>query len=137
MTRERDTSPRVCILAWVVLVGLWAGAFVVTHVPPSRLSSIVSLSDKVLHAAGYLALTCALLGVLKLHGPGGARRMLTVVAIVAAYGAVDELTQPLVGRHADIIDWLADVTGAGLGVVLWITARAVVHRLRSAPSSRE
>ena len=45
------------------------------------------------------------------------RRFVGYVLIVAAiYGVLDELTQTLVGRSADVADWLADMVGATVGI---------------------
>jgi len=81
-------------------------------------------SDKLLHAAafGVLALMVSL-------GMRASDRMYTPrvyfwvpVAFAAAYGAFDEIHQYFVPlRECDILDWVADVTGALLvqGVLCW------------------
>lgn len=44
------------------------------------------------------------------------RHILLVTLIVAAYGMVDEIHQYFVpGRHASILDWVADLIGGFLG----------------------
>jgi VanZ family protein len=48
--------------------------------------------------------------------------------VLACYGAFDELTQLLVNRNADVMDWLADIAGSalGLGIVnlfVWLFRR--------------
>ena len=37
---------------------------------------------------------------------------------LAAYGVADELTQPFIGRTADALDYIADLAGAGSGVLI-------------------
>ena len=41
---------------------------------------------------------------------------LSLLAILATYAALDELTQPLFARDAELFDWLADRAGAALGL---------------------
>ena len=48
-----------------------------------------------------------------------------VVFAIGALGAIDEWHQMIVpGRSADVRDWLADVTGALIGVGVWRWLRA-------------
>ena len=75
--------------------------------------------DKVLHAGAYGLL--AGLSIRAFHG--GLGRLApwpTVLALLltSAYGMLDEIHQSrVVGRDASMLDWLADVVGAGLSVV--------------------
>jgi VanZ family protein len=39
--------------------------------------------------------------------------------LLAGYGAVSELVQELIGRDAAIGDWVADVLGLLLGLLMW------------------
>ncbi len=50
---------------------------------------------------------------------------LGLLAVLGAYGALDELTQPLFLRDAEVLDWVADLAGAALGlfVAQWLTCR--------------
>lgn len=51
------------------------------------------------------------------------RATLAAMAAIALFGAVDELHQALVpGRSADVLDWVADVVG-GMVALLLATAR--------------
>jgi hypothetical protein len=47
-------------------------------------------------------------------------------SVTAAYGALDEITQPAVGRTADQLDRAADVAGAAFGLVLFFAIRYVL-----------
>jgi VanZ family protein len=42
-----------------------------------------------------------------------------IAVFVAAFAAVDELTQPWTGRERDFNDWLADVAGMAFGLILF------------------
>ena len=57
-------------------------------------------------------------------------RMVAVILVMAAYGAFDELTQPLVGRTAAWADWGADVLGAVVAAVFWPMVNLLVSRIR-------
>jgi VanZ family protein len=50
---------------------------------------------------------------------------LIVLLILALYGAFDEQTQKLVGRHCDLRDWFADMAGAALAVGLMMILRRI------------
>lgn len=53
------------------------------------------------------------------------RRWLGLLAILGVYAALDELTQPLFARDAELLDWLADIGGSALGLLLaqWVLNR--------------
>ncbi len=76
--------------------------------------------DKVIHAGAYGVL--AGLSIRAFHGGLGRLAVLpTALALLltVAYGMLDEIHQSWVaGRDASVLDWLADVVGAGLSVAL-------------------
>lgn len=115
---QPDKHPQAIRRALIVSCAcLWVFAFVATHWPQSDLPRIET-SDKVLHFIGYLALGMILLGALMAHGLERARRIAIVAITLAVYGALDEITQPIVGRVAAFGDWLADVGGALAAIVI-------------------
>jgi VanZ family protein len=57
-----------------------------------------------------------------------------LLAGVALHGMLDEVTQPLFGRDAEVADWFADVAGAVLGLGLMLAISTLVRR--RADSSR-
>ena len=120
-------------LRWALAV-VWASFFTLTHVPiaPVLRSLSISLKDVVLHATGYAVLGAVLSLTLIAHGRRGLPLAALVAAVLAAYGAFDELTQPLVGRDAALDDWLADVLGA---VVAGAIAGVLTRRQASATSA--
>lgn len=102
---------------WIYLTALT----VATHVPrvsPSSLEMVEKVSplqpDKTMHLVAY--------GVLgALAGAAFATRMSPAAIVrlfvaLACWGFVDELTQPLFGRGADIWDWCYDVLGLAIGL---------------------
>jgi VanZ family protein len=116
----------------------WLAMFVGTHVPhpPHALES--DGADKWMHFGAYLGLVVLLSAVLTVRRPANAFLIIKIVALVAVVGAFDEITQPLVGRDCELLDWVADVTGALLGssVVVGLSLarrrRAVALRRRAA-----
>jgi VanZ family protein len=76
--------------------------------------------DKVTHAGAYLVL--CVLALRACHGGLhrlGLRKTLIALLLTVGYGMLDELHQRMVpGRHASVLDWLADVVGAIGGVAL-------------------
>jgi VanZ family protein len=38
---------------------------------------------------------------------------------IVAFAIVDELTQLLVGRTAEVADWMADAAGAAVGLIIF------------------
>lgn len=87
-----------------------------SHVPMPQIENF----DKVVHFVlfGFLAtLICRI--------KSGWRMALLAVAATSAYGAMDELHQSFVpGRSCDVLDWVADTTGASLAVFIYGTWEA-------------
>ncbi len=108
---------------WLVAaIGLTVCVFVISHLPlpegtfPADLGT--GVGDKVPHGVVYGGL--AWLYLLALASRGHSLwRPIGVVLLVLAIGAVDEVTQLLVGRSCSLIDWLADVVGISLAGVVW------------------
>jgi len=132
MTDLARASRGIRRLALLVCGGLWSAALVVTHLPRSSLRTIPA-NDKVLHGVGYFVLACALAVTLLLHGHAFRRRAVAVSIAAAAYGAFDELTQPLFGRSASWVDWLADMVGAAVAVIVFEAVLSM--RARRKPSA--
>ena len=49
--------------------------------------------------------------------------LLPVFVGASAYGGIIEVLQPSFGRSADMQDWIADIAGVGLGIVLALLYR--------------
>ena len=125
-------------LRTVFAVCFWAyGLFllIATHAPADDVQFIVRAADyglldpdKLLHMAAY-----GVLGLLAALAYGGRWRpmstaVITLFVLIAAWGAVDEVTQPLFGRLADANDLVCDLIGgaiglaAGFAVSRWLAA---------------
>jgi len=101
-------------LMLALLACYWLMMFTGTHLPSPSVA--MHTSDKLLHVLGFAGL-----GFLLGWWVGGNRPswrgFLIVLTVAAVYGAVDELSQSLVpGRSCDVMDWLADMTGAVIGL---------------------
>jgi VanZ family protein len=99
------------------LAAYWLAIFAATHVPKDFPGVPSGHEDKLAHFAAYAILAIAFAttwqsaaGILI----GAHLRFIWVLLI--AYGAIDELTQPLAGREASWLDWLADGAGAAVGL---------------------
>ncbi len=101
-----------------VLVAYWLALVAGTHVPQPPSLMGLEKHDKFLHTSAYAGL--AFLVVLNVwwRGPLKATNLLAVFLAVAAFGGLDELTQPPFGRTADWLDWYADVCGTLIGLTL-------------------
>jgi len=113
---------------------------IATHAPATNVQFLVQAADfsrldadKVLHLAAY-----GVLGLLAALAYGGrwqtvSTAAVTLFALLATWGTVDELTQPLFGRFADAGDWAFDVIGSAIGLAAGLAvARWLALRLRSA-----
>ncbi len=96
--------------------------FVQSCFPSPELLQELDLSDKSLHLGGYALLGALMVRMLKRKFPGQGPWKIILLAVVLStlYGVSDELHQALVpGRHADVMDIVADLTGSTLGAILF------------------
>jgi len=110
----RQVARRSLIIA---CAALWTTAFVLTHIPAEKITP-PGLSDKTLHFLGYFLLGGLFVLAMAGSGVSPLRRALAGIFVMGAYAAFDELTQGLVRRHASFGDAIADVLGAGTGLLL-------------------
>ena len=96
---------------------IWLAAFVATHLPPRDVPR-TGVGDIYLHAAGFFVLGTLLLLTLAAYGAARPRRAAVALLALAIYAALDEATQPLVGRTAAMSDWLADLAGTAAALLL-------------------
>jgi VanZ family protein len=132
---ERRFPPAWCrhmIIPAVALTIAWVFA---SHMPkPERLGIHIE-TDWISHGGGYLVMaTCWGTWALARRRWSAIKTLALVVAAMAAFGAADELTQPLFSRVCQFRDWLADVTGTLLAVTL--LAMVIRARGRSADQAK-
>jgi VanZ family protein len=116
VSHRAGPSRRVRLAALLCCIVAWVGAFVATHAPMPEFPPGMDVSDKGLHVAGYFALAAVFWLTLLAYGKSGLGRTLATGIILSAYGAFDELTQPMFNRSASIHDWLADLCGIVIAV---------------------
>lgn len=103
---------------------VWAACIlVITSVPASALPPMSPFAgaDKLVHASMY-----ALFGILagRAMVRQGALRIAAPLVAIALFAAGDEWHQQLIpGRSADVLDWMADVAGATIGLTYTYMAR--------------
>ncbi len=108
--RRRRIVLSVCLVIWV-------SALIATHIPPGYVLR-GGLSDKFLHAVGYFGLAAVFWMTLRVYRVDGLKRAVCVFFVMLAYAALDEITQPLVGREDSFLDWIADVGGATAALIV-------------------
>jgi VanZ family protein len=80
-------------------------------------------SDKVVHLIAFAALAFPLART-------GRIGLVPVFVGASAFGGLIELIQPSFGRSADIQDWVADIAGVALGILLALIYRGLrKHRV--------
>ena len=73
-------------------------------------------TDKFVHLMAFAALAFPLART-------GRIGLIPVFVGASAFGGLIELIQPSFGRSADMQDWIADIAGVGLGIVLALLYR--------------
>jgi VanZ family protein len=110
-------NPRLWQLA---LACYWLALFIATHVPVERLVFNPGAKDKYAHVAAFAGLAFLLAMAWRITaGRLHLRQLVWVWTIVVLYGAIEETTQPFVGRTASNIDGVADAIGATLGLIVF------------------
>jgi VanZ family protein len=119
---------------WAALLGLTTVAYALvllfaTHYPkPEELIGRHAPGDKTLHFMAYGVLGFLATATLAAGRGWSVRGGLRLAAGLAAFGAIDEATQPFFSRAADPLDWVYDLIGIGCGLaavvaVAWFARR--------------
>lgn len=120
----------------IVVAAYWLALFAATHLPIAPVATEAPGTDKWLHLTAYTGLAFLIAARQSCGRSLTWKTTCGIVAAVALYGIMDELTQIPVGRDAEIGDWLADVTGSVVGVTVFTLIRAGLARRRSGPTGR-
>jgi VanZ family protein len=117
-----NTAPHTRTLArraiLVLLIATWLAAFTATHLPPSKIPD-TGMGDVTLHTIGYFGLASLFVLTLASRRARRAWRVPLTLCAFAVYGVLDELTQAWVNRRPAATDWLADMAGTVLAVLVW------------------
>jgi VanZ family protein len=116
----------------ILLAGFIVLLLTATHLPPTSLLLPPEENnvDKIYHFIAYSILAGLLATTWQLSsGVLTARHLRWVWCVVAIFAALDELTQIAVNRDCSIWDWMADMTGAvcGLLVFVWLRRRVAAR----------
>jgi len=118
--------------AGVVLAVYWVALFIGTHVPKlPRVTPRLPHFDKLLHFSAYAGLAFLLAAVFTMRRSMSTGRYVAIFIGLAVYAALDELIQsiPGLGRQADPLDWVADVCGVTVGLLVFAAAAEMARRL--------
>ena len=133
LTEDLENKSARSWWGWI-LATYWIALFIATHLPPRVPILPGAASDKAAHLGAY-ALLALLMACYWQTSAGWLVRehFLWIIIACSAFGVVDELLQIPVGRFASVADWVADSSGAVLGVVSF----AVVRQLRQSWHDRQ
>lgn len=117
-----------------IAVGVYGVALIAaTHWPRLEAPSIWSPllpPDKTLHLAAYAVLAALTMTAVVVCPSDSRPRLWQVMLGLAAFALIDEITQPLVSRAAEQLDFVADCAGILLGILLAIGIARLASRLR-------
>jgi hypothetical protein len=109
---------------WLLLTVLVAGVVLgLTHIPGQSLPRVLQVHylDKAEHVVAYGLIAGFFL--LSLQRPVRPAVLLIGLAALAALGALDEVTQPLVSRFASVWDYACDLIGIALPSMVFLVGR--------------
>lgn len=145
MLHTRSSRGRSHRLRWLArLLAATTAAYTMvlvfaTHYPkPEEWLGPHAPSDKTLHFLAYAALAILAGGTLAMTGRWSARSALRLAVGLAAFAAVDEITQPFFSRDAEPLDWAFDcvgVAGGLLAVALLVGVARIASRAERPPSA--
>ncbi|MDA7899253.1 VanZ family protein [Pirellulales bacterium] len=97
---------------------------IATHLPNGTTVVRFPGFDKLLHFGAYGCQATLAMGVLCVVGRASSKSIVLLVVALACFGGIDEITQPVFGRQAEFLDWVADCVGIVLAVwCVWIFSR--------------
>lgn len=121
--RERMTLSRRQKVTITLLLFYWPAIFTLTHIPLPPMPAIfrnIWQPDKIFHCIVYLILVFLLWSAISPFGKvnWGRPAAWWILLVVVWYGVTDEWLQGYVNRSPDVMDFLADLTGALTGLIL-------------------
>lgn len=124
-------SRRLVWIAWATVALYVVIALCLTHMPKAP-SELEAVGDHTLHIVGYFFYASTIYTAASITWPRLRGLALMVVLVLAVWAAADEITQPMFGRSADVLDWRADMIGVIAAVVLLSGLRFIVARRQTA-----
>lgn len=135
-------SQRSLLVSSILLAIYWCMIFTATHMPmPTPAAAArahIPHIDKVVHLGIYACLAFLLLWFFS-HGKRSLRTAAVMtIGLVAGYGLLDEILQSFVpSRHADPLDFVADLIGGAVGVTAFVALRrwSILNQFWSRPAT--
>jgi hypothetical protein len=124
-SKKRISYATIC---QVLLAGYLLALLTGTHLPPgAAVLPWFEGIDKVCHFTAYAILAALIATTWQLAaGHLMNAHLRWVWAGVAILGAIDELTQIPVGRDCSFWDWAADISGAAVGLLMFVGIRRLL-----------
>lgn len=107
----------------LVLAAYWLALVIGTHLPADQVPYGFSAIDKSVHFVAYAGLTILLAFTIYRMRPVKHWEIYLFIGL-SLFGALDEYTQGFVGRMPDVLDWIADIFGIGIGLASFLFAAA-------------
>lgn len=128
--KVNNSSSKKIIKKYYLPLGLYAlFIFILSSIPSDEFPEIdVPFIDKYTHFIEYAIFSFLTIRALIKEDTikNYISKSLSAIVITALYGATDELHQLFVpGRNCEIMDLLADLLGAFIGVVIWRITRFI------------
>jgi len=116
-------------LKWLTIATLFTAIIVlITHIPleiiPERLQ--ISGLDKIEHIVAYGTITFFFM--ISLRNRLSLLSAVILFLCISVLAAADELTQHLVNRVASPIDWLADIIGISIVLLIFVNSHYSKHQ---------
>jgi VanZ family protein len=116
--------PLLAVTVGYSLLLVWA-----THHPkPEDLLGPNAPSDKALHFFAYGVLGFLMAATLSASRHWSLRNAIVLTVALALAAVVDESTQPIFGRAAEVLDWVFDVIGIVGGIAVVVIADFLLVR---------
>jgi VanZ family protein len=115
--RPSRQKSRVTLVVLLFLCVYWGAIFYGTHMKLAP-NALPGNSDKLLHFGAFLGLGVLFMTLRATRGPFSWPSLLGRWLVLISYAIFDEYTQSLVGRDAEVYDWLADTLGSFTGLML-------------------
>lgn len=120
-------------LIYSLLLIYWLFILLLTSLPAGNMPN-VQINDKVIHFIAFMLLGFLLRSALRIQGKVGFVKKYSFavsITIISIYALLDELHQMYIpGRSCDPKDWLADICGAFLGIIIVTAIRKFVHKYK-------
>lgn len=118
----KTLQERKVLLVYVPLAVYWGIIFTATSIPVDGLPKLFDAQDKFEHFLAYFILEVLLALTLHFQDKFSVLKLKPILyslLFLSLYAAIDEIHQYFIpGRYADVLDWVADVIGGTIAILL-------------------